>query len=64
MNFIQENKKRWILVEKNIVSKGNVKFSIYFSTLSPLKLPRSLLFFIFLLFIDGCGFAFPNNGIF
>lgn len=30
MSFIQENKRRWILVDENIVSKGNIKFSVFF----------------------------------
>lgn len=28
MNFIQENKRRWVLVKENIVSRGKVKFSL------------------------------------
>ena len=29
MGFIQENKSTWVLIEENIVSRGNVKFSVY-----------------------------------
>ena len=28
MGFIQEKKRTWVLVEENIASRGNVKFSV------------------------------------